>query len=235
MYITHNCSYWQTHDTSYNHISFANTSVPSIYFPKNKHCSYCFSVRCYKHTACYDGKFIQHIAQGVLPVRIRWRTVLLGFSGIATCSVADCERKHGDHKRLASGSSSTSFMSLTVQSVLDEARTSFLRLQRHAQGCRKLGSGEDLVPAKPVKVNPRTRDFEIKDKIHKRNVKREIHVLNYCISTMFERAKLSCLGSERDWCKKEVCACATISALIHDEMVGFGAHGFFSQYHLPYV
>ena len=89
----------------------------------------------------------------------RWRTVLLGFSGIATCSVADCERKHGDHKRLASGSSSTSFMSLAVQSVLDEARTSFLRLQRHAQGCRKLGlgSGEGLVPAKPEKVNLRTR------------------------------------------------------------------------------
>ena len=48
----------------------------------------------------------------------------------------------------------------------------------------------------------------------------------YCISTIFERAKLSCLCFEGNWYENEVCA------LIHDEnyenLVGFWAPCLFS-------
>ena len=59
--------------------------------------------------------------------------MLVAFASVATCSVADCERKHAEHKQLSSGSTTTTFTTLSVQSVLDESRLNFLRLQRHAQ------------------------------------------------------------------------------------------------------
>ena len=58
---------------------------------------------------------------------------MYAFGALATCSVADCERKHGHHKALAAGSPSTTFVSLLVNSVNDDARQNYLRSQRQAQ------------------------------------------------------------------------------------------------------
>ena len=58
---------------------------------------------------------------------------MYAFSALATCSVADCERKHGQHKALAAGSPNTTFVSLLVNSVNDEARQNYLRSQRLAK------------------------------------------------------------------------------------------------------
>ena len=55
---------------------------------------------------------------------------------MATLSVADCERKHGDHKRLGSNTANLSFVSLLTNSINDEARHNLLRCQKHAQKLR---------------------------------------------------------------------------------------------------
>ena len=70
----------------------------------------------------------------------KWQTVLFAFASLATCTVADCERKHADHKRLASRN--LSFISLLVNSINNEARTTFIRLQRHAQ---RLASSKGVI------------------------------------------------------------------------------------------
>jgi hypothetical protein len=54
------------------------------------------------------------------------------FACLATCSVADCERKHSGHKRLCR-SNSTTFVSMLVNSVNDEIRNTWLRVQQDAK------------------------------------------------------------------------------------------------------
>ena len=63
----------------------------------------------------------------------RWQAVLLTLTSLATCSVADCERQHAHHKVLASTGNNTSFISLMVNSVNDQAKHAFLALQRSVQ------------------------------------------------------------------------------------------------------
>lgn len=68
-----------------------------------------------------------------LSLEYRWKQVLLAFSFLATCSVADCERKHADHKRLCSNAPSTGFMSMLINSVNDELKHLSMRLQNDAK------------------------------------------------------------------------------------------------------
>ena len=59
--------------------------------------------------------------------------MLLTLTSLTTCSVADCERQHANHKVLASTGNNTSFISLMVNSTNDQAKNAFLALQRRAQ------------------------------------------------------------------------------------------------------
>ena len=52
---------------------------------------------------------------------------------MATCSVADCERAHNQHRQIATVGPTVSFISLLVNSVNDQARTMFLTVQRNSK------------------------------------------------------------------------------------------------------
>ena len=80
----------------------------------------------------------------------RWQGVLLCFAQAATFSVADCERKHAYHKALASGSTTTTFVSLMTNSINDESRNLFLQLQKKAQRpVERSGSKRKLEEVRP--------------------------------------------------------------------------------------
>lgn len=62
------------------------------------------------------------------------------LASLATCSVADCERQHGHHKRICGPR--TSFVSLMVNSVNDQARLTYIKEQKSSQSrFEKLGCG----------------------------------------------------------------------------------------------
>ena len=84
----------------------------------------------------------------------RWKHIFLAFAHLATCSVADCERKHADHKRLCANAPFATFMHMLVNSVNGEFRNIFLRLQMHAKrkgkSCLEHGSSTALTVQGPT-------------------------------------------------------------------------------------
>ena len=73
----------------------------------------------------------------------RWQAVLLTLTSLTTCSVADCERQHTNHKVLASTGNNTSFISL-VNSTNDQAKNAFLSSSKKSSKTRQGQSSKSI-------------------------------------------------------------------------------------------
>ena len=86
--------------------------------------------------------------------------MLFAFSCLATCSVADCERKHGQHRNMCAGGQGhpLTFMSMLINSVNDEIRQISLRLQQDAKKRAQATPTElEDVAAGAIQPSSRTR------------------------------------------------------------------------------
>lgn len=122
---------------------------------------------------------------------------------MATCSVADCERQHNQHRQIATVGPTVSFISLVVNSVNDQARTMFLNVQRNAK--KFLAEEKE----KQEKEKPKRSEIELghdrgNSLVVQQNANCKASALS-CYRKQFIAAKRQG-GVRRDWMTKEAWA-----------------------------